>query len=109
MLTHLATHLATHLVPHLVTHIVTIDVTLARLAASDRIPALSLSVDLGRIDWSGIGIGSLIVILLIPVMLVGADLFWFSGRCPKGGPHEWEPHERGAGWIVCPKCKNEDF
>lgn len=58
---------------------------------------------------------ALLAIILIPSTLVCLELFWFAGRCPKGGPHAWgsnpKPHLSypGSPWVQCSKCGMEDY
>lgn len=52
------------------------------------------------------------IVVGIPVLLVLLDLFWFGGRCPRGGAHEWGAHPApylSASWVRCAKCGGSDF
>lgn len=90
-------------------HCAAFDVLTTLLAQRDRLVSLSLPVDFAGIDWSSVTVVALLAILVIPAVFVGIELFYFADRCPKGGKHEFVPDERGAGWVVCPKCGAEDF
>lgn len=52
-----------------------------------------------------------LAIVGIPAALVLAELFWFGGRCPRGGPHDWQAHPKPylSSWVQCTKCAEEDF
>jgi hypothetical protein len=48
----------------------------------------------------------------VPASLVLAELFWFGGRCSRGGPHAWAQHPApylSASWVKCSKCGEEDY